>query len=514
MEQFKEKYAKSIVGILSGYDRIVLRGSITSLSIQNGMAIFLNMIGVLLKDFGEYVEGVSKRLKEASLNQAVIDGRPILYLPSNQVAKEPIAREIMDKDGIENGLICVLTCVEPCYSFGVHPDRESKKLVVKPSKRKCLHLYHYWIDEVFGFMSARIQTWFPFTIQICLNGREWLAKQLDEIYYSYKKVKNSFTYLSDFELAQKLMNKQLKFDWLPVLERISHQLNPLHKDIFQNYNANYYWSVLQSEWATDITFDSPDFLPSIYPQLVQGAISSFSSKDVIRYLGDKNLSTNFKGKVLTDYKQRTEGVRVKHWAKSNSVKIYDKSGSILRVETTINDPKEFKEFRPKMNDLKGEPQWLQMRKSIASFPRRADVSNAINNRYLNALATLNTNKKVKEIVDKICQPVVWKENRFRAINPWNNEDFSLLRVINQGEFVINGFRNRDILNSIYPSIEPENKKRFSARITRKLRMLRAHGIISKIKKSNRYIVTSKGREVLNTILAYENISLDEIRKAS
>ena len=71
-----------------------------------------------------------------------------------------------------NGLVCVLTCVEPCRTFEIYRDRDTKQLHLQPRVRKCLFLYHYTVHPVFGFLNTRIQTWFPFSIQICLNGRE------------------------------------------------------------------------------------------------------------------------------------------------------------------------------------------------------------------------------------------------------------------------------------------------------------------------------------------------------
>jgi len=89
-------------------------------------------------------------------------------------------------------LICVLTCVEPCKTYEIHRNREEKLLQLRLRLRKCKFLYHYWIDPQFGFMSARIQTWFPFSIQVCMNGREWLAHRMDEAGMDYQRYDNSF----------------------------------------------------------------------------------------------------------------------------------------------------------------------------------------------------------------------------------------------------------------------------------------------------------------------------------
>jgi hypothetical protein len=77
-----------------------------------------------------------------------------------------VARVIASRDGIDAGLICVLSCVEPCLSFEVHRNHSSKQLELHSRQRKCLHLYHYYLHPIFGFMHARLQTWFPFTVRI------------------------------------------------------------------------------------------------------------------------------------------------------------------------------------------------------------------------------------------------------------------------------------------------------------------------------------------------------------
>ena len=166
MEKFIQKNDNKINGVLNGFDRLVLKGTLLSLSYTAGMMSFLYQIGVLLKDFGSYVEKTTERLREASYETARRLNRPIRYLPSRNTPREPIARKIVQKDGITDGLICLLKCVEPCISYKIVRDANIKKLVLEPGPGMCLHIYHYWIDPLFGFMSARIQTWFPFTIHI------------------------------------------------------------------------------------------------------------------------------------------------------------------------------------------------------------------------------------------------------------------------------------------------------------------------------------------------------------
>jgi len=515
MNEFIHKYGNDVISVLSGFDRLVLRGTLRPIVYAAGMMNYLYAMEVLLKDFQEYVEQITKAVKEASTLEARQMNRPIVYLQSSQIRKESVARKIMEQDRITDGLICVLSCVEPCISYAIRRDRETTKLVLEPRLRKCLHLYHYRIDEVFGFMSARVQTWFPFSMQLCLNGREWLARRMDEQGMEYRREENCFVRIDDFQRAQRLMDEQLKFDWTGALDRIASLVNPVHGQIFPNYPIGYYWSAHQSEWATDVLFSSRQALSRIYPLLVAAGISTFSSPDVMRFLG-KKLHGNYAGELISDYKSRPEGIRVKHRAGANSVKMYDKQGRILRVETTLNDPKPFKVFRPVEGDPHGSCAWRPMRAGIADLPRRAQISRASNNRYLDALASLNTDEPIVRLIDPVCRVTHLNGRRERALRPWAACDQLLLKTISRGEFVVNGFRNRDILACLCPEAVPnaDEKRRLSAGVTRKLRLLRAHRIIKKLPKSHRYSVTAKGRRIISAIMKYETATLEQLEKAA
>jgi hypothetical protein len=465
---------------------------------------------------------VTSRIKEASLALAQHTLRLVKYLQSSQIHKEDVAREIAMKDNVSEGLICVLTCVEPCQSFEIYRNRELKKLELQHRFRKCLHIYHYFIDPQFGFMSARIQTWFPMSIQVCINGREWLAQQLDQQGIGYQKRDNCFTWLEDLPSAQELMDRLLRSSWSVILNKISAQLNPLHNELFDRFPAMYYWSVYQSEWATDIMFKSPDRLAKIYPQLLRHAITTFQSPDVMRFLGRKippegNIPHAFAGEVLSHLKERPEGIRIKHWVGINHIKLYDKQGSDLRVETTINDPHDFKVFRLKEGDPNADLDWLPLRKGIADLYRRSEVSQAANNRYLNALAHANDTQPLGALTEKLCRPTSWKGKRVRPMNPYAPDDLALLKAVSRGEFNINGFRNRDLRSILYSQdkeLSAKQKRSQSAAVTRKIRLLRAHGLIKKVQKTNRYLLTTDGSKTITVLFAALNANSDLLIKSA
>ncbi len=515
MKQFLTRYADKILGVLSGFDRVVFRGTLRQISHVLGLEAYLAYKRVFWKDFGEYSKKTSDALKAASLKRVEKLGRPVLYLPSASIDKERVALQVLQDNPVEKGLVCVLTSVEPCQTFDIHRCRETKKIELRVAQRKCLHFYHYFLHPDFGFMNARLQTWFPFTLQVCLNGRTWLAKQLDAAKISYERRDNCFSWVGDVEKAQRLLQKQLSTDWSRVLSRIAAVVNPGHREIFRGDDMDHYWSVYQAEWATDVMFHKPEDLAEIYPPLVQHAITQFSSSDVMRFLG-RRLHGNFKGEVVSDYKNRPEGVRVKHRVNSNSIKIYDKQGSVLRVETTINNPRDIKVFRPAEANPNGKPSWRPLRKGIADTHRLATVSQQSNERYLDALSVVKSETPLADLLKEICRPVDLHGRRLRALRPWDESEVQLLQAVNRGEFVITGLRNRDIANLLFPTpaSSPAEQRRRRGRVSRLLRLLRAHKLIRKVQKTHRYQVTARGREAIGAILAARNASVNALLKAS
>lgn len=510
MDTFIQRFESEIIGQLSGFDRLVLRGTLRALAVKSGMLSYLWNVKVQLKDAGKHFQEKSQQLKEASLETARNLNRPILYLASHKESKEEIARNIAQRDGISEGLIGVLTSVEPCQSYEIHRNKAEKKLELEPRVRKCLFLYHYWIDPIFGFMHARIQSWFPFSIQVCLNGREWLARQMDRVGLGYQRLENSFAELEDAKRAQALMDEQLTTDWPLALAEVAKRLNPAHEQMLAPFRVDYYWSTHQSEWATDIMFRSPEALAKIYPALVRTGICAFGSTDVMRFLGKKPRGP-FTGEVMSHYGKRTEGIRLKHQLKANSLKVYDKFGRILRVETTLNNPRDFRVYRTKEGEPEGERSWRPMRKGIADLHRRAQISHASNNRYLEALASARQDRLLGEVVEAVCRTVRWRGRRVRALRPWSKEDTALLKAVNLGEFQISGFRNADIAGRLFPEgHQAGTKRQLSARTTHRLRLLRAHGIIRKMPHSHRYVLTAKGRRVVTAIINTQHVPVTKL----
>lgn len=355
-------------------------------------------------------------------------------------------------------------------------------------------------------MHIRVQSWLPLSVRVYINGREWLARQMTAADLAFVQQDNCFTWISDFPRAQQLAQSQLQTNWAATLDALIAQVHPVQASLFPD-GWPYYWSAEQTEWATDLSFRSPADLARYYPHLVRHAVFNLSCTDVLRFLGCKvtalgQVPKRFQGEVKTDLKVRQEGIRVKHTLDQNWLKMYDKQGSVLRVETTINNPAPFQVYRPAEGDPQGTLDWRMLRKGVADLHRRAEVSQSANERYLTSLSATNTSAPVAELLEPVCRRVQWHKRFRRALNPLAADDARLLEAVHCGEFAINGFRNRDLRPLLFdkePATATEAKRQAAA-ITRKLQLLRAHGLIQKVTSTHRYMLSPKGTTLITTLL--------------
>jgi hypothetical protein len=507
--EFVAKFGQHVKAALCGWDRLLLRGTLRPLFSPARAWGYLCASKVLLKDFSTYAQALTGRVKDAAAATALAAGRPYQFLRSSSTNKLALARAIATRDQVHDGLIAVFGAVEPCLAVSVRGDRESGRLVTELQQRRCLHLYHYLQHPTFGLCHVRVQTWLPFTVEVWLNGREWLARQMDQAGLAYVQRDNCFTHLADPAAAQALLERQHRADWPKLLGELLDRTHPLHSEITapQPY-LSYYWSLTQSEYATDLLFADRATLAGIYPRFVQHALTSFASPDIMRFLGHVvpaqtgRVNGRFQDELNSRYLVRPEGVRLKHRVGHNTLKVYDKHGQVLRVETTLNAPEVFKIWRRPGGKPRARKRWRRLRRGVADIAARAQVSQAANTRYLQALAATAAGRPLGETTAPLTRPVRWQGRRYRALNPFAATDAAVLAQINRGEFAVEGLRNREVQTALFegPARTPKEQRRRSAVAGRYLRLLRAHGLIRKIPGRHRYVVTARGREVVTALL--------------
>lgn len=518
MDQFIKKYQRDVIGVLSGWDRVRFRGTIRMIAYVDGLLGWLSDRRVLLKHFKPFAEELTSTLRESVTSVAHAAGKSITYLASSLLSKEDLVAELIRRDGLSEGLVCVLSCVEPCRSYEIRRNAEAKQIEAVSTLRKCLHWYVYFLDPLWGLCHVRIQSWLPFTVHVCINGREWLCRQLDAAGLGYTRRDNCLLDVEDLAAAQELLDAQPWADFQELLRGLLMRSCPalLQLPLSKRFHE-YYWSADETEWATDVMFRSPAALEHRYPLLIRHAMTTFSSRDVMRFLGRTRMPAaggvdkRFHGEVVSDLRQRPEGLRVKHRMNRNSVKMYDKQGSVLRIETTINDARDLFVYRASETDPTGPKTHRRLRKGVVDLPRRAQVSQAANKRYLTALAQADTSTPLGRLADQIREPVIADGRRYRGLQPAAGPDATLSELMLRGEFSLHGFRNRDLRSLLYPLTECAHERRRQAnRISRQLRLFREHGLLRKVKGTHRYQLTASGRRVLPAFIAARNASSEQL----
>lgn len=522
MNDFLHRHAVRVTGCLSGFDRLLFRGTVRMLASASGLMSYLGSARVLLKDFGEWSAALTARVREASERVMRDAGRPVQYLSDPSASKEDLARSIARRDGIKEGPVCLLSAVEPCWSFEVRRDRPTKKLVLEPRYRKCLHLYHYWVDGRVGLTHVRVQTWLPLGVRVCLNGREWLCRQLDREGVGYDRRDNCLARVGDAGRAQQLLDGQLRTDWVGLLDRLADRAHPARAEalVLEGRPLGHYWSAEQTEWATDVMFKDAASLRGVYPKLLRHGITALSCGDVMRFLGRKvpahgGPNGHFAGEAVSDLRTRPEGVRLKHRVNGNSVKMYDKQGSVLRVETTVNDPRQFKAYRGTEADPQNKA-WRPLRKGVADLHRRAAVSQASNDRYLAALASADCPATLADALGPLCRAVTRGGRRHRGLRPLHEPDTRLLKAVSDARWSVNGFRNADVRRELFgpDAADAKENRRRGGRVTRQLAMLRAHGLVKRVPKTRRWLLTAKGRRITTLLSAAREASAEKLLAAA
>jgi hypothetical protein len=494
---FEVAHRDQLLGSLTTVDRLIVHGHLSRLWFPNHMAYFLDRLGIhIARDFGQFVKQASSKVIARGEALAKSAGRPFIYLARVVHGKDDLARQIARRDGVREGLICVFSTVEPAMCFGLAGG------AIRPRLRKCLHLYFYLIDRELGFIHIRLQTWFPFQIQVCLNGHEWLARQLERRGVGFERYENTFLSIADLPLAQRLCAGFTRRRWTRLFDAFARRINPWLTVIREKGFGSYYWRIDACEVSTDLMWRDRPRLLGILDDLFDYALRAFSADDVVRFLGLKHRPKT--GDLETRHARRPEGRRIKHRVRQNWLKLYDK-WSVLRVETVINNPADFRVLRFE-NDRHGRRRgrWKPMRKGIHNLWRYVQVGEATNRRYLDALAEVRPTAAAISELDSLCRPRLQLHRHFSRFNPVARPDSDLFQAVLSGAHLINGLSNRDLQNLLWTSspADAHEARRRCRRVCRLIRKLRGHALLAKIQGRRRYRVTLRGRRLLSAALHY------------
>jgi len=306
-EQLSERYSKELDGVLSCYDRIVITGSLYPFCYAQGMTSYLYQQGIRIFDYAKFAEPLRERLRENAETLAQANGIKIEFVRKKDFRKETRIQQILKERGQQPGLVHIIGAMEACSSYLPWHDKTTGKTFLRTGSSKCMTYYFYFIDEQLGLCYLRVPTWCPFRLQFYFNGHNWLANQLKQRGIAYKMLDNAFVHIDDYAVANQLANE---FD-VELLHQRLDEFARQYCPVITDLKLVYYWSVMQSEYATDIVFKSRDTLQAFYPHLLETLTHAVKPADIATFLGRK-LNGNYQGEMGNRFNKRWIGTRIKH----------------------------------------------------------------------------------------------------------------------------------------------------------------------------------------------------------
>jgi len=490
MGDLLERYDSKLAGVLHCYDRLVLQGSLAALRYADGMSNYLRRRGIRIFDYTKFAAPLREEIRENAEKLASEAGLEIQFIRKLRgTRKEKVVREYMDGRGDSPGLVCILSAMEACQSYRPWHDKGSGKTFLKPTRGKCLHYYFYFIDSDLGLCYLRVPTWCPFRLQFYFNGHNWLAAKLRAAGLAYEMRDNAFTYLEDVEGAQALADEFSAEELHRKLDAYARMMCP----VSDRFDMRYQWSIMQVEYSTDLMFRRQTELKPLYEHLVRTAVHAVKAEDVATFLG-RRLTGNYRDELGNDFRRRILGTRIRHSMGPVSIKMYDKCGLVLRIETTANDVSFFKHHRW-VHHKNGERTFklAPVRKTIYSLaPDLQELFHGCNRRYLEFLSELEDPTPQLQAIDRIATSRKLDGRTYRGFNFFQPEDRLLFEILLRGEFNISGFRNRDIRRHL-PELSTSGA-------SHRIKRLRVHGMVKKVGRTYKYYLTALGRRVVTAAL--------------
>ena len=407
MSSLIDRHGEHILGALSCLDRVVITGTLPGICHAEGMTGFLFQQHVRVFDYPTFVAPLRDAIRDNAEALARDAGLKIEFLGKKNFRKEDRVAAILRQRGDHPGLVHVFSAMESCGAYKPWHDKQTHRTYLKPDSGKCLHYYFYFIDEQLGLCYLRVPTWCPFRLQFYFNGHHWLARQLDRKGIGYQMMDNAFVAIDDFQRAQQIADH---FD-VKQLHRILDRCAKRYCPVLDTFGVRYHWSLMQVEYASDILFKRAEYLQPLYETISRTAIHAVKPDQVVTFLGRK-LHGNFEGNLGNHFHTRIEGTRIGHaMAGKAGIKMYDKFGRVLRIETMVNDVTFFKHYRKvEHRDGTSSLQVASMKKTTHSLPVLIDKTRAANGRYLTFVSQIEDPTVGIRRVRKLSDPVRPKEH--------------------------------------------------------------------------------------------------------
>jgi hypothetical protein len=496
MTSLTERYADRIKGQLSCLDRVIIMGTLPGACYAQGMTALLYARQIRIFDYASFAKPLAEQIRDNAERLAAQAGIEIDYIRKANFRKEQRIQELLRQRGVQPGLVHIFSVLESCTTYKPWHDKRTGRTFLKPDSGKCLHYYFYFIDPELGLCYLRVPTYCPFRLQFYFNGHNWLKTELDHRGIACELIDNVLISCDDWPMAQHIIDG---FD-VGALHRLLDHCAFLYCPAAASLDIDYHWSLMQAEYAHDIVFKSSADLAPLYESITRTAIHAVKVDQVATFLSRK-LTGNYQGEAGGSFNTRIEGTCIKHhMGRAASIKMYDKLGRVLRIETTVNDVTFFKHHRTvEHRDGTSSFKLADLPKSIHSLAVLMKLMGDSNRRYLAFIGELPDEgpglRAARKLAEKARDPE--QDRAVRGFNVLQEADHELFCAIARGEFAISGMTNRRLRQVLKDKTGPQ--------LSRLLRALRIHGLIKKIGRTYKYYLTELGRRVTIASLKLRNM---------
>jgi len=483
-----ERHAPQIAMVLSCYDRLIIQGTLQHVGYADGMRRHLFSRHVRIFDFPLYARTFTALQCTHMQRLAARHHLTIQFVAKASTRKEDLIADIVVRRGNHPGIVAILSAMESCTSFRPWHDKNTHRTFLRHTGGKCLHYYVYFIDPDYGLCHLRIPTWLPAGLQFYCNGHSYVARQLTKKGVSYRMADNLFLAIADPIAAQTIADAFSPHALHGLLERCVRAFCPIAAAI----GDSYHWSISQAEYATDVLFKRQQDLAAVYEHLTRTAIHTVKPDAVATFLGHR-LSAAFNDELGNRFDTRILGTRIRHSMGPAAIKMYDKAGIALRIESSTVDVRFFSRRRP-VHRRDGTVALIvaPLRKAIFSLPALRTCLHSANRRYLDFISHFDCPAAGAHALCRITTTVTANQRPYAGLNFFDPNDLALLTTIARGDACISGLRNKHIrahLKSPSPNA-----------VSRALKRLRVHGLIRRVVHTYKYYLTALGRRVVTLAL--------------
>jgi hypothetical protein len=472
---------------IEGIDRLYLNVYVPQLQCAGGVAHFFRVHRGATFASSALMDPISKAFVAAVERFARTAGVPLISFAKGQ-RKDAVAATYRAQFQSEEGVLFIGKAQEKTVVFRTEKRRNPETGRPYPwlvrSTALVNHYYIYAVDRDFGPFFIKFCSYFPYTAKLCLNGQEYLKRQLAQEGIAFEALDNGLLSCADPVRAQEICDglsapliDRLLRKWLA---RLPHPFTPEDRDAGYRYDV----SILQAEFALTQVLDRPLTGRVFFEEVIRENLD-LGRPDHVQLIFNRRVSKRtpgrFRTRVLTQGVEPALHIDYRH----SRIKQYHKEGRALRTETTINDTRDF-----------------AIGKRLHNLPALRAVGVAANRRLLDVQTLSHDCRIGEDAFRQVTQPQMVGGQRVSALPFAHPRVQALLSVLVLYCLLPQGFANKDVREHLALLLGLAPGAMTPGQLTYDLRRLRLHGLIERLPGTHRYRVT---REGLRTALFFTRV---------